>query len=150
VKRSKSGYTLTVLLLVVACLSIFFSGLFNVAKPQIEKIKENSLTVISGINEIKDELNRLWVSDLLPSGEMDLDDFSRLTDRKFTLSYFKGLEDVTFDFQDMENGKNVLIECTVKEYVRVDPVSISVELPGAVVEDKVVSLVIRYRKGDLR
>jgi hypothetical protein len=140
------------LLLVVACLSIFFSGLFDVAKPQIEKIKENSLTVISGINEIKDELNRLWISDLLPlpSGEMDLDDFSRLTDRKFTLSYFKGLEDVTFDFQDMENGKNVLIECTVKEYVRVDPVSISVELPGAVVEDKVVSLVIRYRKGDLR
>lgn len=143
----RKGYVLTMIFLTFVIVSaITYSALFDVAKPRIGKITENTEKLSAGLAEIRDSLNLLWMKDAIPSvASMTLSEFSTYTGRKFSLSYFKGLKDFQIKFVDVPDGKNVIVKCVLYDSVEIYPTKLS----RVVVKGKEVSMTLRYRKGNV-
>lgn len=134
------------LLMFAVVLSITFVGLFDAARPVIQKTVENTEKLSAGLLEIRDALNVLWIKSAIPAvPSMSLEEFSKYTGRDFSLSYLDGIKKVSFEFLPYDGGTNVVVKCTLHDHVRVSPEKLS----GATVSGNEVSMSVQYRRGNI-
>lgn len=142
----RRGYALTMILLAFSVvMAILYSGIFDAAKPRIEKATENTVKISEGLTDIKDAANTLWIKGLLPADKvMTPAEFSRLVGRDLSLTFFDGVKDLKIETVGFPGGVNVFVVCELQEYVEIYPY----KLPsGAVYKDGVVKVMFSYRKG---
>ena len=53
-----------ILLAFSVVMAILYSGIFDAAKPRIEKATENTVKISEGLTDIKDAANVLWIKEL--------------------------------------------------------------------------------------
>lgn len=142
----RRGYALTMILLAFSVvMAILCSGIFDAAKPRIEKATENTLKISEGLTDIKDAANVLWIKGLLPADKvMTPAEFSKLVGRDLSLTFFDGVKDLKIETVGFPGGVNVFVVCELQEYVEIYPH----KLPSwAICEDGVVRAAFSYRKG---
>jgi len=127
-------------------LSITVVGLFDAARPVIQKTVENTEKLSARLLEIRDALNVLWIKSAIPAvSSMSLEEFSKYTGRDFSLSYLDGIKKVSLEFLPYDGGTNVVVKCTLHDHVRVSPEKLS----GATVSGNEVSMSVQYRRGNV-
>ena len=142
----RRGYALTMILLAFSVvMAILYSGIFDAAKPRIEKATENTLKISEGLTDIKDAANVLWIKRHLPADtDMTPAEFSKLVGRDLSLTIFDGVKDLKIETVGFPGGVNVFVVCELQEYVEIYPYT----LPSrAVYKAGVVRAAFSYRKG---
>lgn len=142
----RRGYALTMILLAFSVvMAILYSGIFDAAKPRLEKATENTAKISEGLTDIKDAANVLWIKGLLPADKvMTPAEFSKLVGRDLSLTFFDGVKDLKIETVGFPGGVNVFVTCKLREYVEIYPH----KLPSwAICEDGVVRAAFSYRKG---
>jgi len=145
----RRGYALTMILLAFSVvMAVFYSGIFDAAKPRIEKATENTVKISEGLTDIKDAANTLWIKGLLPADKvMTPAEFSKLVGRDLSLTFFDGVKDLKIETVGFPGGVNVFVACELQEYVEIYPH----KLPSwAICKDGVVRAAFSYRKGAVK
>lgn len=135
-----------ILLVFSVVLAISFSGIFDAAKPRIQKTNENTIKLETLFNEIRDTLNMLWIADGFPSNKtLSVADFEALANRDLWVPSV--VESLSLEFSDAFGGVRVLVTCELYEHVEIYPDKI--DLPGITVDGKEIKMILQYRKGSV-
>lgn len=150
----RKGYVLTMMFLMLSIvLSIYFSGLFDAATPRVQRANENTKKVEGVLNDIRDILNALLVLDIkdgnaFPSNKtLTLTEFKNWTNQKLgrVLWVPSVVENMEFEFSDVSDGIKILVTC--KLYEQVEIYSYKINIPGIVIKDDEIQMLVQYRKG---
>lgn len=152
----RKGYVLTMMFLMLSIvLSIYFSGLFDAATPRVQRANENTKKVEGVLNDIRDILNALLVLDIkdgnaFPSNKtLTLTEFKNWTNQKLgrVLWVPSVVENMEFEFSDVSDGIKILVTCELYEHVEIYPYKINI--PGIVIKDDEIQMLVQYRKGGI-
>lgn len=152
----RKGYVLTMMFLMLSIvLSIYFSGLFDAATPRVQRANENTKKVEGVLNDIRDILNALLVLDIkdgnaFPSNKtLTLTEFKNWTNQKLgrVLWVPSVVENMEFEFSDVSDGIKILVTC--KLYEQVEIYSYKINIPGIVIKDDEIQMLVQYRKGGI-
>lgn len=150
----RKGYVLTMMFLMLSIvLSIYFSGLFDAATPRVQRANENTKKVEGVLNDIRDILNALLVLDIkdgnaFPSNKtLTLTEFKNWTNQKLgrVLWVPSVVENMEFEFSDVSDGIRILVTCELYEQVEI--YSYKINIPGIVIKDDEIQMLVQYRKG---